>query len=57
MRPKYKEQGLLSYSELKQINRNLKRENAMLLKRIAVLEAEVNDLTEANKELVLQTQQ
>ena len=57
MRPKYKEQGLLSYSELRQINRNLKRENAMLLKRIAVLEAEVNDLTEANKELVLQTQQ
>ena len=56
MRPKYKEQGLLSYSELMQINRNLKRENAMLLKRIAVLEAEVNDLTEANKELVLQTQ-
>lgn len=57
MRPKYKEQGLLSYSELKQINRNLKRENTMLLKRIAVLEAEVNDLTEANKELGLQAQQ
>lgn len=57
MRPKYKEQGLLSYSELRQINRNLKRENAMLLKRIAILEAEVNDLTEANKKLGLQTQQ
>lgn len=56
MRPKYKEQELLSYSELRQINRNLKRENAMLLKRIAVLEAEVNDLTEANKELVSQAQ-
>ena len=57
MRPKYKEQGLLSYSELRQINRNLKRENAMLLKRIAVLEAEVNDLTEANKELDVEIQQ
>ena len=56
MRPKYKEQELLSYSELMQINRNLKRENAMLLKRITVLEAEVNDLTEANKELVSQAQ-
>ena len=55
MRPKYKEQGLLSYSELRQINRSLKRENAMLQKRIAILEAEIYELTKEDKALDVDT--